>query len=291
MPSTGVLWWCMLLCACVMAVRGAGSSFCDAPGWAREFQDDFVGSAVNTSNFHVVRGGSGGDPGPMPEWACRTALCTGENVGVHDGALWITSQRETIGDYNYTSGAVTTAALHAWTPAAAGGTFRACVSARLPGSMEPGRAQGLWPAIWFMPDDDACDPDEGEPDVLEMINGGGRGYATYHYETTWPAQPCQYPKGHAEITTNVSLAAWNSSFHEFAMERATSYIAFVYDGVTILNSSTSVHQPLLWNMPFYLIINTAVGGGWPGPPNASTVLPAEFVVDYVYVSLRQQEQE
>ena len=116
-----------------------------------------------------------------------------------------------------------------------------------------------------MPSDDSCDPDEGEPDVLEMISGQGVGYATYHYETTWPTQTCQYPKGHLEVTNNVTLPFWNSTYHEFAMERSSDYIAFVYDGVTILNSSGMSPPPLLWDMPFYLIMNTAVGGGWPGP--------------------------
>lgn len=130
--------------ACALLLLSAGvarASFCDTAGWVKTFADDFEGATLNASRFHVVQ--TGVDPGPMAAlWACRTAMCTADNVAVHDGALWLTTQRQAVGAYAYTSGAVTTRDLAQWTPAA-GGTFRSCVSARLPGSMEPGRAQGL----------------------------------------------------------------------------------------------------------------------------------------------------
>ena len=47
--------------------------------------------------------------------------------------------------------------------------FRLCVSAKLPGGGGSGKGQGIWPAHWMMPDDESCDPDEGEIDILEMV--------------------------------------------------------------------------------------------------------------------------
>ena len=53
-----------------------------------------------------------------------------------------------------------------------------------------GAAQGIWPAHWMMPDVEACWPDLGEMDILEMINGDGRVHATYHWEANYPAKNC-----------------------------------------------------------------------------------------------------
>ena len=79
------------------------------------------------------------------------------------------------------------------------------------------------------------------------------------------------------------MSDWASSFHEYAVERTSTYLAFVYDGVAVLNTSTASSHPKLWPVPFYLILNTAIGGGWPGPTNASTVFPTYHVIDYVKV--------
>ena len=117
-------------------------------------------------------------------------------------------------------------------------------------------------------------------------SGDGNGFATYHWQTTWPATNCSFPKGHLSMSTKTPLVDWNSTFHEFAVERAETHLAFVYDGVTVLNTSGASPQPLLWDMPFYLIINTALGGSWPGEPAASTVLPAVHTIDAVTVSRR-----
>ncbi len=78
---------------------------------------------------------------------------------------------------------------------------------------------------------------------------------------------------------------WSSAFHEYAVEHDKFHVAYVIDGVTRLNVSTSdPAAPLFWPMPFYLILNTAVGGGWPGSPNATTALPTKHVIDYVKVA-------
>ena len=55
-----------------------------------------------------------------------------------------------------------------------------------------------------MPNDEACDPDEGEMDIMEMINGDGTSYSTYHWQTTYPARNCSYPTGHEHVYAGVS---------------------------------------------------------------------------------------
>ena len=95
------------------------------------------------------------------------------------------------GPSNYTTGAVNTWGKASWR--AEQGTFRVCISARLPGVGSDGSSQGLWPAHWLMPHDDTCDPDEGEMDIMEMVNGNGDYEATYHWETHAPQPPPLHP--------------------------------------------------------------------------------------------------
>ena len=64
------------------------------------------------------------------------------------------------------------------------------------------------------------------------------------------------------------------------MERGEAHVAFALDGAVTLNVTTAA----FWNVPFYLILNSALGGGWPGSVNASTILPARPRIDYVRVS-------
>ena len=160
----------------------------------------------------------------------------------------------------------------------------------LPGggsNVTAGAGQGIWPAHWMMPQDSSCDPDEGEMDIMEMVDGDGTHWSTYHYQTTWPDQPCAYPDGHEEVYGSKDLGPdWADEFHEFAVERGADHIVFAVDGQVIVNATTSQDQILLWPIPFYLIINSAVGGSWPGEPDNRTVSPTYHDVDYVRVTRR-----
>ena len=162
-------------------------------------------------------------------------------------------------------------------------TFRMCVRAILPGvESSAGAAKGVWPAHWMMPDvPNVCDPDLGEMDIMEMINGDGQSHGTYHWETTYPNKPCAYPDGHEQVSNLVTLAAgWNATFHEFSVERGTHHLAFAVDGVVYVNTS----KPMFWTVPWYAILNTAIGGPWPGEPTPDTVMPVYHTIDYVRVA-------
>jgi beta-glucanase (GH16 family) len=130
-----------------------------------------------------------------------------------------------------------------------------------------------------MPNDDSCWPDHGEQDIMEMIDGEGNSHATYHVANA------SYPDCHYKDTSEGSYRAipnWDTEFHEYAIERTVDTLAFVYDSVTVYNSSGGPRRVL--DVPWYAILNFAVGGPWPKPVNASTVFPAETKVDYIRVS-------
>ena len=147
----------------------------------------------------------------------------------------------------------------------------------------------------LMPEDDSCDPDEGEPDILEMINGDGTAWSTYHWMNSYPADNCtkDYDENHKSVSHGNNIKDWSTSYHEYAVERSSDYIAFIHDGVTVVNATVDPSNdafPLLWGMPFHLILNTAVGGTWPGEPTEDTVMPIYHHIDYVKVSRKNENQ-
>ena len=85
------------------------------------------------------------------------------------------------------------------------------------------------------------------------------------------------------LTGNKKLKDWDSTFHEFGVERASTHIAFSIDGEVVANKSAAdADGPLLWDIDFYLILNTALGGSsWPGEPDQGTTMPAYHRIDYV----------
>lgn len=255
----------------------AAASFCDPdPQWATVWLEEFEGDSLNASAWNVVVGTS--DVG-----SCRDAYCSPNNVHVTGGNLVLTSKLESMGGANYTTGAVNTRNLEYWN-----GTYRICVSAILPGyaAGQPHAGAGVWPAAWCMPNDDSCWPTHGEQDILEMINGDGYAHGTYHWQVN---ASCGLPN-HPSVTAELQMADdWGTAYHEYALERSPTHLAYVYDGVTILNvtggsGAPGSKDPILTATPFYLILNTAIGGPWPGPANSSTVFPTNYTIDYVRVS-------
>lgn len=159
--------------------------------------------------------------------SCRSAACTADNVYLENGTLVLRAQREQVQGLNYTTGAVNTRHKSTWT--AAPGAFRMCISAKLPGSGPSG--QGLWPAHWLMPNDDTCDPDEGEIDIMEMVDGTGTVYGTYHWQTSFPVANCSFPKNHSSVSGNVdltgSLASRRTALSPFLHTRCSLHVFVV----------------------------------------------------------------
>ena len=286
-------------------------SFCAAAGWRVSWREEFDGERLNTSVWNVEQGAgtirrSNADcrgQSCIPLGSCRDAYCHHDNVRLSDGQLILTSQRREFSGRKFTTGAVNTWGKLAFRGDAAEGAFRMCISARLPGVA--GHAAGVWPAHWLMPHDDSCDPDEGEMDVMEMVDGDGTVYSTYHWQDAYPRQPCAYPQGHRHVFAQANLSAgWNATFHEWAVERGPGHVAFALDGKVLLNATsdaafsadaatgassrkrTPSPPPKFWDKAWYLIINTAIGGGWPGPVQPDTVFPITHAVDYVRVARR-----
>ncbi|MCX4910178.1 glycoside hydrolase family 16 protein [Streptomyces sp. NBC_00878] len=143
--------------------------------------------------------------------------------------------------------------------------------------------QGLWPAFWMMGNDiDSTGwPGNGEIDVMEIVgNEPSTLYGTIHGEgysgENGPSGSVQRPGG----------GKFADAFHLFSVDWAPDEIVWRLDGVQyfkVTKDDIPAGSRWAFDHPFYLLLNLAVGGIWPGPPDSSTQFPATLLVDYVRV--------
>ena len=144
--------------------------------------------------------------------------------------------------------------------------------------------QGIWPAFWMLGTNFATAgwPQCGEIDIMENI---GQQPSINHGSAHGPG----YSGGNS-VTGLYTLpggARLSDDFHVFAIQWAPGTIKFLVDGnpyKTVTASSLPSGAPWVFDSPFFLILNVAVGGSWPGGPDATTQFPQQMMVDYVRVS-------
>ncbi len=143
--------------------------------------------------------------------------------------------------------------------------------------------QGLWPAFWMLGDDiDMVGwPQCGEIDIMENI---GKEPGTVHGSLHGPGY-----SGGNPLTASFVLpggANFADDFHVFAIEWEPNVVRFYVD-TTLYETRTSADVPAgdtwVFDHPFFVLLNVAVGGGWPGDPDGTTVFPQTMLVDYVRV--------
>lgn len=191
-----------------------------------------------------------------------------ENVKVENGYLLITAKEEAYEGSQYTSARLITKGLFAKQY----GRFEARI--RLP------YGKGLWPAFWLLGEDiDTVGwPNCGEIDIMEYLGDSpNKVFGSVH----GPG----YSAGQAETKDyELENSRFDTEFHIFGIEWGPDYINYYVDG-DLYNQITPADVAGEWvfNKPFYIIMNVAVGGSFPGSPNAETVFPQTMVVDYVRV--------
>jgi beta-glucanase (GH16 family) len=155
--------------------------------------------------------------------------------------------------------------------------------------------RGLWPAFWLVPYPLQWPP---EIDVMENLgNDTHTIYMTNHYSANYPyggepyggSEGISYygpyggePYGGSEGISYYGLD-YSAGFHTFAVEWDSSKIVWFVDGVARFSTTNKVPLVGYGIDGMYLILNLAVGGSWPGAPDASTVFPATLEIDYVRV--------
>jgi beta-glucanase (GH16 family)/transcriptional regulator with XRE-family HTH domain len=236
--------------------------------WHDEFNGR-AGAPPDPAKWQAVTGGGGWGNHELEDYTSRAA-----NVSLDGkGHLAITAQhggyRDSSGvTSNYTSGRIQTKGLYQ----SRYGQIEARI--KLPAG------QGLLPAFWALGGDGTW-PAAGEIDLMENL-----GSDPFTIIGSIHGPQAGSPRGYAisaEDHSRVSLAA---AFHVYGVEWSPKKIVFTLDGVpyaTRTPSDLSSHESWVFNKPFYLLLNLAVGGTWPGSPNASSRFPVTMLVDWVRV--------
>jgi beta-glucanase (GH16 family) len=197
-----------------------------------------------------------------------------ENVTVENGYLLLTAKEESFSGSSYTSARITSQGLFEQ----AYGRFEARI--RVP------YGKGYWPAFWLLGNDCAQNvwPQCGEIDIMEHL---GDQPTTIFGSAHGPG----FSAGEA-ITKEYVLAndRFDTGFHVFGIEWAPDYINYYVDDVLYQQitkedvlEETNGSGEWVFDHPFYIILNVAIGGNLPGAPNAETVFPQTMLVDYVRV--------
>jgi len=235
--------------------------------WSDEF-NAAAGTPPNSGRWSYDVGGGGWGNSQLEYDTSSTS-----NVA-HDGAgnLVITARRESAGlscwygPCQYTAARIKTQGKFTQRF----GRFEARL--RIP------RGQGLWPAFWMLGDNIGSVgwPNSGEIDIMENI---GREPNTVHGSLHGPGY-----SGGNPLTGQFGIgSAFADAFHTFAVDWGPTFVTWYVDGVAYQTktSSQTNGNPWVFDHPFFLILNVAVGGTWPGSPNASTVFPQTMAIDYV----------
>jgi beta-glucanase (GH16 family) len=237
--------------------------------WSDEFNDASLDPEV-----WFFETGDGSEYG-IPGWGNNELqFYLPDNAQLSEGLLKITARREQIGAFRFTSARINTRDRFAFKY----GRFEARM--KLP----PG--QGVWPAFWMLAQDSPYGgwAASGEIDIMEGVNlgasGGNRIYGTIHFGGEFPNN-LQVGESYV-VATDVT-----SEFHVYAVEWDPTEIRWYVDDTlyAVQNawSSTAAPFPAPFDQPFYLIFNVAVGGNFPGLPDADTVFPVTMEVDWVRV--------
>ncbi|MGW7610442.1 family 16 glycosylhydrolase [Streptomyces sp. NPDC054766] len=247
--------------------------------WSDEF-DGAAGSAPNSAKWTLETGGSGNGNHELQYYTNSTGNAALDG----NGHLVVTARKNTDsglqcwnGTCQYTSARLNTA--RAFTQAY--GRFEARI--KVP------RGQGVWPAFWMLGDNlgSAGWPNSGEIDVMENV---GKEPGTVHGTIHGPGY-----SGAGGIGAAYTLPggkAFADDFHVFAVDWSPTAITWSVDGQTYETRTPSDVNGNKWvyDHPFFVILNFAVGGDWPGSPDSGTSFPQTMTVDYVRVSAADTSQ-
>ncbi len=147
-------------------------------------------------------------------------------------------------------------------------------------SMQLPKGQGLWPAFWLLPYPDTWPP---EIDIMENLGNDTKTvYLSNHWTSNYPGVSNSGDQG-GSVTTPYTGADYSTAFHTFGVAWTPSSITWYIDGVQRCQVTKEVPIAGYGVNGMYPVLNLAVGGSWPGAPNATTVFPAYLKVDYVRV--------
>ncbi len=268
LPSTRFVSALALLLTCAISAPAQSSK------WTLTWSDEFSGSSLDTKKWAF-------DTSDNQNHELETYTTSPANVRQQDGHLIITALKQNTSRSDgttreYTSGRIFTQDLFSQTY----GRFEASIKMPL--------GKGIWPAFWMLGDDihTAGWPGSGEIDIVENVGEPTLSHSTIHGPGYSGA------KGPTAAFTLPEGQRVDTAFHLYALEWAHDDIKFFFDD-HLIAERTPANLPAgaiwVYNHPFFIILNLAVGGDWPGNPDSTTTFPQQMLVDYVRVYKRDGE--
>ncbi|MEQ1684447.1 MAG: glycoside hydrolase family 16 protein [Burkholderiaceae bacterium] len=269
------------------------------PGWKLVWNDEFEGNEIDRTKWDFDLGNGFYDyknHAWIPGWGNEELQYYTDapaNARVKDGTLTISARKESLHGCGYTSARLKTRRRDG-TPLFTTKFGRVEFRAKVPWG------KGLWPALWMLPQQDQYGgwAASGEIDLMEIVGEKPHEVLnSIHFGSTYPKRTL-ITTVH-ELPNGSTVADW----HVYTLEWEPGEIRFYVDGVqtctydhwwscSILKNGQGVDAkkpadlnpwPAPFDQPFYLVMNVAVGGNFPGVPDDATRFPAELVVDYVRV--------
>src|SRR6185312_11959242 len=218
--------------------------------------DEFNGTSLNPNNWNI----DVGNPGVNHEQEYYQA----SNVTETGGNLVITAQQQSVGGQPYTSGKIETS-----------GKFSTTYG-RIEARMALPMVTGTWPAFWMLGTNinSVGWPQCGEIDIMEHVNTTNTILGTMHWNG-----------GSGHVQYGSSTTTTPGSFHIYAVEWDNQSIRWYVDNTLYItgNIANNINNTGAFQLPFYIILNLAIGGDLPGNTIDNNSLPTNMLVDYVRV--------
>jgi beta-glucanase (GH16 family) len=234
------------------------------PNMTLVWNDEFDGNSLSSDWTYDIGNGNWGWGNNELEYY-RT-----DNATVENGLLTITAKQESFGGQNYTSSRIKTQGLKSFKYG------RIDIRAKLP------FGKGIWPALWMLGDNISTVgwPSCGEIDIMELVGGSGTD-KTVHGTAHWA--DANGNRAYIGGSNSLSSGIFNDQFHVFSIVWDTNSIKWYRDNIEYYVLNTTAADLAEFDERFFFIFNVAVGGNWPGNPDATTVFPQKMIVDYVRV--------
>ncbi len=233
----------------------------DKPGWQLTFQDEFDGAQVDAAKW-----------GKRYKWGeaqinSELEAYVDDAFQVQNGTLTIVGDKRTASyagqTFQYASGVLCSVLEQKY------GYFEA--------RLKVPAGQGMWPAFWLLGKVESSGVNE--IDIHEIL---GQEPSTVYMTVHWGTD---YSSGHKSDGSSWVGPDFSADFHVFGLEWNPDSIVWTIDGVE-RKRHTGVGVP---QVEMYIIINLAIGGSWPGPPDSTTTFPGLYQIDYVRAYTRQPD--
>ncbi len=245
-------------------IAGLLFSFHSSAQWVMIWNDEFDNSTLDNTKWINDVGGNGWGNNEAQYYTAGNA-----NLTIANGEARFTAKDEQFGTNEYTSAKIISKNLFD------------IKYGKIEGRMKSPLGKGLWPAFWMLGTNiDAVSwPKCGEIDIMEHINNETKVHGTAHWDNV----------GHQYLGGIINTDP--TAFHTFSITWDSLAIKWYMDNQLfyLLNIQNGINGTAEFQEKFYLILNLAVGGNWPGYPDGTTTFPADFVVDYVRVYKDQAE--